>query len=83
MSEDRKKHIEESKNQTRCRLRGQTGHLAGEPECNEVDKLSPRREVFKLSGHFGSKSRGKGRGKQRFGGRPTRKDALLRSTSTR
>ena len=37
MSEDRKKRIEESEKKTRCRVCGETGHWAGDSECNEKD----------------------------------------------
>ena len=69
MSEDRKERIEESKEKTRRRARRQTGHWAGDPEHNEADKLPHRREGYKHSGRFGSKSRGTGRRKSQFGGR--------------
>ncbi len=58
MSEEHKKRIDESKKKTQCRVCGQLGHWAGEPECAESDKkLAPRGD----RGRF--KKGGKGKGK--------------------
>ena len=67
--DDRRKRIEESKKKTTCRVCGQLGHWAGDPECTEEETAPSRGKGFGRDNRHAGKKGGKGRhGKgSRFG----------------
>ena len=72
-NEDRRKRIEESKKKTTCRVCGQQGPWAGDPECME-EKKPPMRKGFGRENRYAGK-KGKGKRKSsstRFNGKTRR-----------